>query len=131
MPDICLDQQQDTQIARYPAEFEMAQPEIVVIIPAFNEERFIGTVVLKSRRYSKHVIVVDDGSNDDTARVAREAGARVMIHEHNQGKAAALNTAIQAARQLEPQVGGARGWGRAALRGGDVCCCRSRPGWKG
>jgi glycosyltransferase involved in cell wall biosynthesis len=82
----------------------MAQPEIVVIIPAFNEERFIGTVVLKSRRYSKQVIVVDDGSKDDTARVAREAGARVMIHEHNQGKAAALNTAIQVARQLEPQV---------------------------
>lgn len=64
----------------------------VVLIPAYNEERFIGSLVLQARRYAENVIVVDDGSSDDTARLARDAGAEVILHEINQGKAAALNS---------------------------------------
>jgi len=64
----------------------------VVLIPTYNEERFIGSVVLQAYQYAKTVIVVDDGSSDDTARIAKDAGATLVRHEVNQGKAAALNS---------------------------------------
>jgi len=77
---------------------------IVIVIPAYNEERFIGSVVLTARKYSRHVIVVDDGSTDATAELATIAGAQVIRHPENRGKGAALNTALQAARLHDPDV---------------------------
>lgn len=79
-------------------------PGLVLIIPAYNEERFIGSVVLKARRYAERVILVDDGSTDATAEVAGAAGALVTKHPQNQGKGAALNTGLGLARRLEPRV---------------------------
>lgn len=70
-------------------------PVVVTVIPAYNEERFIGSVVLKARKYSQKVIVIDDGSSDDTTQVARDAGALVISHPFNRGKGAALNTAFR------------------------------------
>jgi glycosyltransferase involved in cell wall biosynthesis len=70
---------------------------VVVVIPAHNEERFIGSVVLKARKYATAVIVVDDGSTDATAEVARAAGAQVVRHDTNQGKGVALNTGLREA----------------------------------
>ena len=78
--------------------------KIVVVIPAYNEERFIGSVVLKARLFTDLVIVVDDGSPDGTALVAESAGAIVLTHSENKGKASALNTAFQAARVYAPDV---------------------------
>jgi glycosyltransferase involved in cell wall biosynthesis len=72
----------------------------IAVIAAFNEDRFIGSVVLKTRRYVDHVIVVDDGSQDQTADVAAEAGAIVLRHEHNRGKAQAVNTGLRKAREM-------------------------------
>lgn len=69
--------------------------KIVALIPAYNEERFIGSVVLKAGRLVDRVIVVDDGSEDATAEVARAAGAIVIRHLHNIGKGAALNTGFR------------------------------------
>ena len=63
--------------------------DLVVVIPAYNEARFIGSVVLQARRFTDQVIVVDDGSTDDTAQIARSAGATVVSHECNQGKGGA------------------------------------------
>ena len=77
---------------------------IVVVIPAHNEERFIGSVVLKARRYADKVIVVDDGSSDDTAAIAEAAGATVERHEQNRGKGAGLTTGLSLARKLKPRV---------------------------
>ena len=74
--------------------------KIVAVIPAYNEERFIGSVVLKARHHASTVVVVDDGSADDTAQVAEDAGAVVLRHEVNQGKGAALNTGFSKARAL-------------------------------
>src|SRR5689334_3666002 len=79
-------------------------PKILVIIPAYNEERFIGSVVLKVRQHAESVIVVDDGSTDGTAEIAEAAGAIVVKHSENRGKGAALNTGFQQARQLKPEV---------------------------
>lgn len=77
---------------------------IVVIIPAYNEERFIGSVVIKAKRYARTVIVVDDGSKDDTAQIAYAAGAMVLQHKSNLGKGAALNTGFEMARLYNPDV---------------------------
>jgi glycosyltransferase involved in cell wall biosynthesis len=77
---------------------------IVAVIPAYNEERYIGSVVLKVRRYVDAVIVVDDGSVDSTAEIAQAAGAIVLRHEHNRGKGVALNTGFRKARELDPDA---------------------------
>ena len=66
--------------------------DITAILPAFNEEVSIGSVVLRARQYADRVIVVDDGSADHTAEVAALAGAEVLRHARNQGKGAALRT---------------------------------------
>ena len=109
---------------------------VVVIIPAYNEERFIGSVVLrvkkhvetviipcyneeanlergvlhqvadylKKQSYSWEVIVSDDGSTDQTAEIATEAGAYVVQHVENQGKGTAVNSGLQKALELSPDV---------------------------
>jgi glycosyltransferase involved in cell wall biosynthesis len=70
---------------------------ITAIIPAYNEEKTIGSVVLGTQEHVSRVIVVDDGSTDQTAHIARLAGAEVIVHPHNQGKGAALKTGFKAA----------------------------------
>lgn len=75
---------------------------VVVVIPAYNEERFIGSVVLKLLRYPVSVIVVDDGSSDETAAIARLAGASVIRHPCNLGKGRALSSGFDEARRLQP-----------------------------
>ena len=87
-----------------PEEREDATRGIVVLIPAYNEERYIGSVVLKARRYAEAVIVVDDGSTDATAEIAEAAGAVVVRHAENRGKGAALNSGFRRARGLDPQA---------------------------
>lgn len=78
----------------------MAKPPLktCVLIPAYNEEKRVGAVVREVLEYCPHVIVVDDGSPDDTDKVAAEAGAIVLEHVHNQGKGAALQTGFDYAR---------------------------------
>lgn len=77
---------------------------ILAIIPAYNEERFIGSVVLQAYKHVDIVIVVDDGSTDATADIAKAAGAVVIEHERNTGKGSALNSAFIAARDFNPDV---------------------------
>lgn len=64
----------------------------LVAIPAYNEEIGIGSTVLSVQKITKNVLVVDDGSSDATADIAREAGATVIEHEQNQGKGGAVQT---------------------------------------
>jgi glycosyltransferase involved in cell wall biosynthesis len=70
-----------------------------VVVPAFNEERAIGALVvaLRSGPAWHEIIVVDDGSSDATADRAREAGARVVRHPYNKGNGAAVKTGIRSA----------------------------------
>jgi glycosyltransferase involved in cell wall biosynthesis len=70
---------------------------VIAIIPCLNEERFIGSVVSKAVKHVDKVIVVDDGSTDATAKVAREAGAEVISHKVRQGAGAATRTGFEAA----------------------------------
>jgi glycosyltransferase involved in cell wall biosynthesis len=66
-------------------------PRIVALIPGYNEGPRIGAVVRAALEHLP-VIVVDDGSSDDTAVQAREAGATVVVQRPNQGKGVALRT---------------------------------------
>lgn len=65
-----------------------------VVIPAYNEERSIASVVSSLRSEGYPVVVVDDGSADQTARAATAAGALVLRHDLNLGQGGALQTGI-------------------------------------
>jgi len=85
-------------------EWKSGETEVVAVIPAYNEARFIGSVVLQTRALVDQVIVVDDGSTDGTGEIARAAGAIVVRHEQNQGKGKALRTGLNEARRLRPRA---------------------------
>ncbi len=80
-------------------EVDMTNDGITAILPAFNEEISIGSAVLHSRKHAECVIVIDDGSTDRTAEIARLAGAVVVSHPKNLGKGAALKTGFELAGQ--------------------------------
>lgn len=65
---------------------------VLAVIPALNAGRSVGPIARDSAEYAAGVLVVDDGSSDETSRVAAEAGAVVLRHETNRGKGAALKT---------------------------------------
>lgn len=70
-------------------------PSIWVILPAFNEKKYLGEVLRKTLLYSKNIIVIDDGSNDDTFNEALKYTNHVLRHDINLGKGAALRTGCE------------------------------------
>jgi glycosyltransferase involved in cell wall biosynthesis len=76
----------------------------IAIIPAFNEEIAIGSVVLRTRPFVNHVIVVDDGSRDMTSVIAGSAGAEVIRLSKNHGKSYAVMRGFDRARQLNADI---------------------------
>ena len=68
---------------------------VAALIPAYREERFIADVVRRTRVQLDNVLVVDDGSGDHTAELARAAGADVFVHPVNLGKGAAIQTGLK------------------------------------
>jgi len=77
-----------------------AARQVLVAIPAFDEDRYIGSLVLKLRAAGHRVLVIDDGSADNTAEVAELAGAEVIRHSANYGKSEAVRTAFAHGRKL-------------------------------
>lgn len=77
---------------------------IVATIPAFNEEQRIAKVVARTFRHVNRVLVVDDGSSDDTALIAERLGATVVRHGKNLGKGAALRTCLDWAKGIGTDI---------------------------
>ena len=80
------------------------RPKIIVAIPAYNEEQFIGDIVTRAKKYADKLIVVDDGSTDATSEVAKAAGAEVIRHKTKQGAGAATKTAFEAAKRSHADI---------------------------
>lgn len=84
--------------------------KVVISIPAYNEARTIANVinnikeVMDSTGYKYQILVVDDGSKDDTAKLAKEAGAIVYSHPHNYGLAETFRTEIQQCLNLKADI---------------------------
>jgi glycosyltransferase involved in cell wall biosynthesis len=78
--------------------------KVLVGIPAFNEEASIAKVVIRAGKHADEVLVVDDGSRDDTGIIAERLGASVVKHEKNLGKGAALRDCFEYAKRLGADV---------------------------
>jgi glycosyltransferase involved in cell wall biosynthesis len=83
---------------------QQTRPRVLAGIAAYNEARYVGSVVLQTRQYVDEVIVVDDGSADNTSSIAGLAGATVVRHPQNKGKGAAVQTILAEARKRNPDV---------------------------
>jgi glycosyltransferase involved in cell wall biosynthesis len=77
----------------------MEQKNVSIIIPAYNEGETIGVIVreIQTRYPEFEVIVINDGSTDETARIAKEAGAIVYSHPYNIGNGAAVKSGVRIA----------------------------------
>ena len=79
------------------SKFTKHHPKIVAVIPCFNTEQTIGEVVVNAQKYVDEVIVVDDGSSDNTTEAARNSGAIIIKHDKNRGKGAVMKNAAKIA----------------------------------
>ena len=73
----------------------------IVCIPAFNEANTVGAIIQKAKKFAYEVIVCDDGSIDNTSKVAEAAGATVTRHEINRGYGAAIKTLFSIAKEKD------------------------------
>ena len=86
----------------------MDKTEVSIIIPAYNEAQTIGDIVSKIRTLYPdfEIIVVNDGSIDETATLAKSAGAKVYSHPYNIGNGAAIKSGIRVATGHGRRVAG-------------------------
>lgn len=93
-----------TELNRPTQEYDKLLSDVLVAVPAYNEEVAIASVVLRAQTLTDQVLVVDDGSSDDTAKVAEMAGAIVRSHERNRGKGAAIRTIFEFAQDRDVEA---------------------------
>ena len=77
---------------------------IIAVMPAYNEEKTITDTIERSLKHVDKIIVVNDASIDNTASLAKKAGALVLTHEKNQGLGASLRTGFSKAISLKPDI---------------------------
>ena len=89
---------------RMDGEARESQPRIVVGMPAYNEAKYIGSLIVQARQFADEVVVVDDGSTDHTARVAEFAGATVIRHMGNKGYGSAIQSIFTEAEKQNADI---------------------------
>jgi glycosyltransferase involved in cell wall biosynthesis len=75
--------------------------KIVVMMPAYNEEAYIGTMVLKCAKYADDVYVIDDGSTDSTVEIATLAGAKMISNGKHMGLGVSVQNMLNEASKIE------------------------------
>lgn len=78
--------------------------KIIVAMAGYNEAKYIGSLILQAKQYADEVIVIDDGSTDRTAKVAKLAGATVIRHSENKGYGVAVQRILAEARKRVPDI---------------------------
>ena len=73
----------------------MKQSDVIVIIPAYNEAEYLAGVLTAMNMSGFRYVVIDDGSSDDTAKIAKKLAQHVLVHRVNLGKGAALKTGCE------------------------------------
>jgi len=79
-------------------------PKIIICIPAYNEEKHIGPIILKTLDYCEEIIVCNDGSDDLTGEIASKLGAHVIHHKKNRGYGAAIISLFKEAIKLNADI---------------------------
>lgn len=74
--------------------------KIGIGIPAFNEEKNIGSIIIKLQQKYENILVCDDGSSDMTSQISRKLGATVIKHEKNEGYGSAIKTIFNKSKEL-------------------------------
>jgi len=82
----------------------LKQPFIVALIPAYNEEKNIATILLETEKYVDKIVVCDDGSTDRTAQIAERLGAEVIRHPTNKGYGAAIISLLKRALDMGADI---------------------------
>ena len=82
----------------------MIKLKIVIGIPAYNEEKNIGALILKLRKITDHIIVCNDGSSDMTGEIAEKLGAIVVNHSKNLGYGAGIRSIFIKAREIDSDI---------------------------
>jgi len=79
--------------------------QVCIVMPCYNEDRVIRSTLRTLKRAGfRNIIVVDDGSKDNSGKIAKSEGAKVYRHIINRGLGAALGTGIQAATETDCRV---------------------------
>ena len=79
-------------------EEQPARPDrrtTAAVIPAYNEAKHVADVIRRTKQELDHVVVVDDGSADETSTAARTAGAEVIVHTDNRGKGESIKAGLR------------------------------------
>jgi len=80
------------------------KPKVIAAIPAYNEEKTVAAVILETEKYVDKIIIVDDGSTDHTAEIARRMGATVIQHAVNKGYGAAIISLLKKALEEDADI---------------------------
>ena len=83
---------------------KLARRKTIVAMPAYNEGKYIGSLILQARQYADEVVVVDDGSSDYTSKVAELAGANVVRHAENKGYGSAIQSILSEAKKQNADI---------------------------
>jgi glycosyltransferase involved in cell wall biosynthesis len=84
----------------------MSQQKLKIMagMPAYNEAKYIGSLVLNTRQYVDNIVIIDDGSSDETSAIAALAGADVIKHNGNQGYGTSIMSIFEEAKKRDPDI---------------------------